>query len=373
MLINNGIQSASLNYPAFEHSGIIRSILGYVLLRHEFELAMELMDKGAVLNSTEIDILVGLYHNISTTPRNLKDVVDFDQAFTVLNRVTTTSRINLVSLCDTHGNNPIHRVCLDMQAQNKESQKDTTNTNAYRDALRLLIGICPKWMLMENNNKRLPIEYCLRLVCDIDEEKKDTCINTNQLMLLDDIIKCLRETSEDIFNNLSKYRLKEYKKCVFYLKMICILHTISSQSSEKDKAGEICVKLIKIFTKVIENSEDEVPWTEVLLAFEKKQGKLNQVEFEKNMMDHFAYDLKTQLKQSIDTNGQSISHLELKDEMKDIDDATDINYDASMLHYHSMLLLYFFYFVAVNSAVICRLNLQKVLMQILTLTIKIKI
>ena len=60
VMIDNSIEEASVNFRAFESGGVVRSNLGAALLVKKWDVLDKLIANGAVLNTTEISILVAI-------------------------------------------------------------------------------------------------------------------------------------------------------------------------------------------------------------------------------------------------------------------------------------------------------------------------
>ena len=63
MLIDNGIENAYVHFSGCENSAVVRSILACALIGKKWRLAKTLINIGAKLNRTEIDILSECFVN----------------------------------------------------------------------------------------------------------------------------------------------------------------------------------------------------------------------------------------------------------------------------------------------------------------------
>ena len=281
-LITNDIENADVNFPAFNRSGVARSILGYVLLRKQWQLAQELINKGAILNSNEMSILVELYCNVAYSGAN-----DVSEAFNTLQKCVSKSGINLTHLCDSDGNNPIHRVF----------GKIENETNGHGGALNRLINVCPEWILMANKHKKLPVEYGFRLVYLKREATAGSAIDFKMVEILDDMMVHLATKSSDLYTNLVEYRLNEYKRCIFHLRMICLL-----EATTKNGVGEPTrlIKLLQIFKQAIGNVS--IGWEGVFWRMRNSQVKIDSKMVNTFMKHHFGYDLKIEPNTNQNTN-----------------------------------------------------------------------
>ena len=280
LLIENGIEEASLNFPAFERSGVVRSILGYVLLRREWKVAQALCTKGARIYSTELSILIELYLESAYQSNVNGDEMTTEDIFRVLNNVAKISGINLAHLADRNGNNPIHRVFIDIQWKEEiQSQSEigvVANNNGNDSdgvALSRLINVCDEWMLMENEYKKLPIEYGLKLLYDKGTNNGHR-IDIEFVDVFNSMLDSVAAKSQQIFQSLTQTRLNEYKQCILHLRMLCMVEatTVNINLHDTDNNNDYpnTLKLLKTFTNVIGNKS--VLWTNAFSKFSKIQG-----------------------------------------------------------------------------------------------------
>ena len=61
IMINNTSEASSVNFPAFEKNAVVRSCLASVIISKEWDIANKLLNQGAVVNTTEIGILMDVY------------------------------------------------------------------------------------------------------------------------------------------------------------------------------------------------------------------------------------------------------------------------------------------------------------------------
>ena len=254
-LINNGIENACLNFPAFEQSGVVRSILGYVLLRREWKLASQLIKHGAILNAAETSILVELYSTVSKSI----SIEECDEMFDVLNNVITISDIDITHLCDSNGNNPIHRIFINIAWKQDVLKIDELKLKSeeYSNFLNRLIDTCPQWLLMENKEKKMAIEYSLKSIYTITESPSilypSSCkINLNRLRLFNSMMDSLEKRSVHLYNNLIEYRINESKTCIYHLRIICTIRVAMNRS--KNVKRKVADSKIAMFGKYLKDS-----------------------------------------------------------------------------------------------------------------------
>ena len=230
LLIDSGISNASLNFAAFEMSGIVRSILGYVLLRKEWTLARRLSKRGAILNARELDILVGLYSDVVyqalAFPDENNDTV---YALETLTEIVDAMAINLNHLADRNGNNPIHRF-----ARAFERNAELVSISGIDHAVSVwhkLLDVCPAWLLMENKDKEVPFEILVELLFfaqNSDDEKSQKSPKSNSMLdvdvryvaLLNGIMNALSDISNRVFTKVTTYGLLDYTQCILYLDIV---------------------------------------------------------------------------------------------------------------------------------------------------------
>ena len=264
MLIDNEIENACLNFPAFNFdvSHGIQSILGYVLYRKEWKLCQELFKKGAVLDSREGFILTKSY---------VITAYDSKNRYQHLNIVDEIARASchdcLPHLSGLNGNNPVHEFIIFMQNHQNFGLEN------HKTALGKLIELCPEWVLAQNNENKTPFEMVLELLYTKRTRSKDYHINLKYISLLDAMMNHLSRASKIIFEILTKYRLNEYKTCIFHLKMVIVLDgmkTIKNNSVSKKMHDSVTAGLVKQFGNIIGNDSSGIKWIDVIQEAMKK-------------------------------------------------------------------------------------------------------
>ena len=232
IMIDNRSETASVNFPAFETGGIVRSCLAFLLIEKEWEMIDKFLARGAVLNVTEIYVLVDVYLDLAY--ESDKDVDSME--FNILKKLMKQCHICYKNLMDQNGNNPIHKLF----------QNITPNANAdvkHIGAVTKLLAIYSGWMLMENNDNKLGIEY---LFDSMFPQQKS--VNYKQVKNCNQLMQLLKnQYFISVYTKLTNRRMEEYPVCVSYLRMLLLFGCNAASIQERNTF----VSLISHFEKII--------------------------------------------------------------------------------------------------------------------------
>ena len=249
ILIENASETASVNFPAFERNGIVRSCLASALLAKEWDIVNKLLTKGAVLNVTEIPILIEVYLDLVYDGSDVNN--DDDSVLQILNGLLKRCHICHRHLIDENGNNPIHKAFENIQLQTKLKKykiENAVTVKQHINSISKLMTICADWMTMENNKNKLPIEYLFNLMF-FGRNENDGQVNVDyeQVHVCNGLMNIVKEKFVSLYTKLTSDKIKQYPICVSYLRLLLLCGCNTSKQEET----ETYVSLILHFGNII--------------------------------------------------------------------------------------------------------------------------
>ena len=235
ILIENTSEVASVNFPAFENNDVVRSCLASVIIEKEWKMVDKLLAKGAVLNLTEVSVLIEVYLDLAYDKD--PDIAAISDKFKILEKLMHQCHICHKHLIDENGNNPIHKIFQGIDDFYVKTEKQ------HIQAISTLLTMCRDWMFMENNSNKLPIQYLFEAMLP---DRKG--VNFEHVQLCDEVVKLLKQDFQSVFTKLaSNGRLVEYPICVSYLRMLMLFGSYEEEENKR----ESYVSLLTHFENVI--------------------------------------------------------------------------------------------------------------------------
>ena len=277
VLIDNSIEEASVNFPAFESGGVVRSNLGAALLAKKWGVVDKLITNGAVLNTTEISILVETYLDL-VAKWDKNDVIGA-KYYSILARALKKCNLSLQSLIKGNGDNPLHQLTqtfkIKLKSQSKiiyDKKKDeekknrdnfmddgksvdndpnwlfmengSTGYTEYTTSFSRLVDIYPNWLFMENGNQKLAIEFMFEMIFDME----NNFTNFALVGVLHQCLTYLEKSHSVLFQRLVKRRLEEYPSIVECLRLLLL---VTSSMKNNDLGFMNCVHVLTMFEDII--------------------------------------------------------------------------------------------------------------------------
>ena len=275
VMMENNIENASLNFPAFEREDMVRSCLGYVVFSEEWDMVPLMLKNGAILNSRETSSLPSTYFEMACDSR-MHNIIDNQ-----LKRVVEKCDVNLKHLCDKEGNNAFHILFARLNGVDNSSS-DVNVYEKYEIGFKKLIQVCCDWMFMENDEGKLPIEYAISSLYRVQAVEFDGVeFKKGRAEMINRLLEMFDQSKWKMYKKLINYRLKENKLFVNNLRRALM---VGFATKELNSGDDIALQLWRTLKDIL--FDESVNWVKTL-------GNVNlcsEILLDRNSFVHFVFD-----------------------------------------------------------------------------------